>query len=156
LHLTESVSSSLLGPLPQPHRSEDRTLDGFIDPETQDHLLDIYWRFQHNVLQVFDREEFIEGMRTGQSKYFSKALLCAVYACAARISSRPEVRSMVNASNDDLQDEQPFLVAMASKLVDKELKKPQITTIQALLLLSVIHCSSSQDTKGWLLVGMFV
>tara|TARA_R110002003_G_scaffold32_15_gene2050 strand:- start:1274 stop:1465 length:192 start_codon:yes stop_codon:yes gene_type:complete len=63
---------------------------------------------------------------------------------------------MVNASNDDLQDEQPFLVAMASKLVDKELKKPQITTIQALLLLSVIHCSSSQDTKGWLLVGMFV
>ncbi|KAF2023184.1 hypothetical protein EK21DRAFT_119011 [Setomelanomma holmii] len=60
---------------------------------------------------------------------------------------------MVNAANDDVEDEQPLLVAVTSKLIDKELKKPQITTIQALLLLSVIHCSSSQDTKGWLLVG---
>ncbi|KAF2114191.1 fungal-specific transcription factor domain-containing protein [Lophiotrema nucula] len=136
LHLTESVSSSLLGPFPQTSRTEDRTLDGLVDPAIQDHLLDIYWRFQHSVLQVFDREEFLEGMRTGQSKYFSKALLCAVYACAARISNRPEVRAMVNASDDDLEDEQPFLVVTAT-----------------LLLLSVIYCSSSQDTKGWLLVG---
>jgi hypothetical protein len=137
--------------------AEDASLDGLFDFETQTHLLDIYWTFQHTVLQVFDRDEFLEGMRTGQSLYFSKALLCSVYACAARISNRPEIRALVTPSRDDIEDEQqPFLVATAAKLIDQELRKPQITTIQALLLLSVIYCSSSKDTKGWLLTGSCV
>lgn len=56
-------------------------------------------------------------------------------------------------SQDDLDDEQPLLVATAAKLIEQELKRPQITTIQALLLLSIIHCGSSRDTKGWLFTG---
>jgi len=64
---------------------------------------------------------------------------------------------MVFSSHDDLEDQQqPFLIVTASKLVDEELKKPQITTIQALLLLSVIQCAFSNDTNGWLLVGTFL
>lgn len=154
LHLTESVSSSLLGPTPHRVITEDASLDGLFDLETQTHLLDMYWTFQHTVLQVFDRDEFLEGMRTGQSQYFSKALLCSVYACAARISDRSEIRALVTQSQDDIEeDQQPFLVATAAKLIDLELRKPQITTIQALLLLSVIYCSSSKDTKGWLITG---
>jgi len=153
LHLTESVSSSLLGPYELRCKGEDMTLGGRIDEDTQTHLLDFYWRYQATVLQVFDREEFLEGMRLGQSKYFSKALLCAVYACAARISDRPEIRAMAIPSQDDMEEEQPFLVATATKLIDEELKRPQITTIQALLLLSIIQCAFSNDTKGWLLVG---
>ncbi|KIW88706.1 uncharacterized protein Z519_10752 [Cladophialophora bantiana CBS 173.52] len=153
LHLTESVSSSLLGPWCQRSVTADVSLDDPIDPETQTHLLETYWKYQHTVLQAFDREEFLEGMRTRQTKYFSKALLYCVYACAARISDRPPVRAMVIPSNDDMEDKEPFLVATATRLVDQELKRPQITTIQSLLLLSVIHCSLSKDTKGWLLAG---
>ncbi|OQV03151.1 Fungal specific transcription factor domain-containing protein [Cladophialophora immunda] len=153
LHLTESVSSSLLGPWSQRGVTADISPDDPIDPGTQTHLLENYWKYQHTVLQVFDREEFLEGMKTRQTKYFSKALLYCVYACAARISDRPSVRAMVIPSNDDMEDKEPFLVATATRLVDQELKRPQITTIQALLLLSVIHCSLSKDTKGWLLTG---
>lgn len=153
LHLTESVSSSLLGAYRRNGVTEDTTFGGRIDLSTQEHLLDVYWRHQPTVLQVFDREDFLEGMRSGRSKYFSKALLCTVFACAARISDRPDIRALVIPSHENLEDEQPFLMAMASNLLDEELKKPQVTTVQALLLFSVIHCAFSNDTKGWLLVG---
>jgi hypothetical protein len=153
LHLTESVSSSLLGPSYPRAVGEDASFDDKLDLDTKAHLLDFYWKYQHTVLQVFDREEFLEGLTAQHSKYFSKALLYTVYACAARISDRPAIRAMVIPSQDALDDDQPFLVATATQLVEEELKRPQITTIQALLLLSVIHCSLSRDTIGWLLTG---
>jgi hypothetical protein len=154
LHLTESVSSSLLGPWCQGNVTESDRIDDMIDSDIKDHLLEFYWKYQHTVLQVFDREEFLEGMRTGQTKYFSKALLYTIYVCAARISDRPAVRAMVIPSHEDGDEEQLFLVATATRYVEQELKRPQITTIQALLLLSIIHCSLGRDTKGWLLTGM--
>jgi hypothetical protein len=153
-HLTESVSSSLLGSGYAMGAVEELGLDDTFDLDTQNHLLDIYWKYQHTVLQVFDRAEFLAGLRTRQSKYFSTALLYTVYACAARISDRPSIRAMVIPDQNDMDDEQPFLVLTATRLVDQELKRrPRITTIGALLLLSVNHCSLSRDTKGWLLTG---
>jgi hypothetical protein len=133
--------------------NEDASFDDILDLETKTHLLEIYWKYQHTVLQVFDREAFLEGWTAQDSKYFSRALLYAVYACAARLSDRPAIRTMVISSHDNLDDDQPFLIATATRLLEQELKRPQITTIQALLLLSVIHCSLSRDTKGWLLTG---
>ena len=106
------------------------------------------------MLQVFDRETFLRGMETRQTQYFSQALLYCVFACAARISDRLPVRALVIPANDDLEDEQPYLIATATRLIEQELKRPQITTIQALLLLSVLHCALSKDTKGWLLTGI--
>jgi hypothetical protein len=132
----------------------DTTFGGRIDPGTQEHLLAVYFRHQPTAIQMIDQEEFLMGMRSGQSKCFSKALLCTVYACAARISDRPQVRALAIPSHDGLEGEQPFLMTTASKLLDDELKKPQVTTIQALLLFSYAHCAFSNDSKGWLLVGM--
>lgn len=153
LHLTESVSSTLLGTGYRRSSSEDTIFDFPIDEQTHLHLLELYWNHQHTILQVFDREEFLEGMRTKSNKYFSKALLYAIYCCAARISDRLDIRAMVIPAQDDVEDDLPFLVATATALLERELQRPQITTIQALLLMSVIYCSLSKDTKGWLLTG---
>ncbi|KAB5531468.1 fungal-specific transcription factor domain-containing protein [Coniochaeta sp. 2T2.1] len=154
LHLTESVSSSLLSSGYSHGMLEDATLDGIIDFDTHLHLLDIYWNYQHTILQVFDKEIFLDGLRTKQGKYFSKALLFAVYACAARISDRPGLRAMVVPSQDDPSHNEPYLVSIAAGLVNEELQRPRVTTIQALLLLSVIYCSLSKDTKGWISTGV--
>ncbi|KAB5560331.1 fungal-specific transcription factor domain-containing protein [Coniochaeta sp. 2T2.1] len=154
LHLTESVSSSLLSSGYSHGMLEDATLDGIIDFDTHLHLLDIYWNYQHTILQVFDKEIFLDGLRTKQGKYFSKALLFAVYACAARISDRPGLRAMVVPSQDDPSHNEPYLVSIAAGLVNEELQRPRVTTIQALLLLSVIYCSLSKDTKGWIATGV--
>jgi hypothetical protein len=155
LHLTESVSSSLLESGFSQQMPEDGTLDGMIDHDTHCHLLEIYWKYQHTILQVFDKEIFLEGLKTRHGKYFSKALLFAVYACAARISDRPGLRAMVVPAHDDLSHNEPCLVAMAAGLVNDELQRPRVTTIQALLLLSVIYCSLGKDTKGWISTGRF-
>lgn len=177
LHLTESVSSSLLQPgsaasaamMGFPEDNNTAALQRLIDADTHAHLLDTYWRYQHTVLQVFDREEFLAGLedarREGSNKHYSRALLCTVYACAARISDRPHLRALVVPSPDDLSagsplsdtlsDSAPYLVGLAARLVDQELQqRPRITTIQALLLLSVIYCSLSKDTKGWIATGI--
>lgn len=153
LHLTESVSSSIFGSWGDISVHEAAWVVEDIDPETQDHLLDLYWTFQHTVLQVFHKETFLHSREMKQANYFSKALLYCIFACAARISPRPDVRSLALPTDGDLDDEQPYLISTATKYLEEELKRPGITTIQSLLLLSVVYCGLGRDTKGWLLTG---
>ncbi|OAL29461.1 hypothetical protein AYO20_09198 [Fonsecaea nubica] len=154
LHLTESVSSSLINPWGQVSVGDDVLPRETIDLETQTYLLDLYWKYQHTVLQVFHKESFLHDLRHGQTQYLTKGLLCCVCACAARVSDRPKVRALALSAHDDVEDdEQPLLVATAAKYIYQELKHPQITTIQGLLLLSVLYSALGLDTKGWLMIG---
>ncbi|KAM5495618.1 hypothetical protein McanMca71_006662 [Microsporum canis] len=152
LHLTDTVATSIVRTWGE--YSLSRKIDVCeVDAETQEYLLNLYWKFQHTELQILHKEAFLRDMATGQTKFYSKALLYCIMACAARISHKPEIRAMVLTPSLSETDELPPLFAAASKLVDEELKRPQITTIQCLLLLSVIYCAFSQDTKGWVLTG---
>jgi hypothetical protein len=67
----------------------------------------------------------------GQNRYFSKLLLYCIYACAARISERPDIRALALPTDEDIDDEQPYFVKKATELLVIELKRPQITTIQS-------------------------
>ena len=42
---------------------------------------------------------------------------------------------------------------LAEEAFESELKNPSITTIQSMLLLSVLNCIQSIDAKGWMLSG---
>ncbi|KAF3479687.1 putative Fungal specific transcription factor [Arthroderma uncinatum] len=152
LHLTDTVASSIVRTWGEFSTSPKVDVCE-IDPETQDYLLNLYWKFQHTELQILHKEAFLRDMATGQTKFYSKALLYCIMACAARISHRPEIRAMVLSPGLSPTEELPPLFAAASKLVDEELKRPHVTTVQSLLLLSVIYCAFSQDTKGWVLTG---
>ncbi|EEQ29259.1 conserved hypothetical protein [Microsporum canis CBS 113480] len=153
LHLTDTVATSIVRTWGE--YSLSRKIDVCeVDAETQEYLLNLYWKFQHTELQILHKEAFLRDMATGQTKFYSKALLYCIMACAARISHKPEIRAMVLTPSLSETDELPPLFAAASKLVDEELKRPQITTIQCLLLLSVIYCAFSQDTKGWVLTAL--
>ena len=151
LHLTESRTSSLLQWGGNNPASDHRVQD--VAEDLQQYLLDLYWTYQHEVLAVFHKEAFLNDMATGQTRYFSKLLLYCIFACAARISERPDIRALAIPSDEDLDDEQPYFVKKATELLEQELKRPQITTIQSLQLLSVIDCARSNDTKGWLFTG---
>ncbi|KAK2743338.1 hypothetical protein FQN55_007273 [Onygenales sp. PD_40] len=141
--------------------TESSESDNFeLDSETQNYLLNLYWKYQHTELQVFHKEAFLRDMSTGKSGFYSKALLYCILSCAARISHRPEIRALVLSSHSSCQDPQqsrpeqrPLLFTAASRLLEQELRRPQITTIASLLLLSVIYCASSQDTRGLSLTG---
>ncbi|KDB21487.1 hypothetical protein H109_06581 [Trichophyton interdigitale MR816] len=153
LHLTDTVATSIVRSWGEYPSTNPKIEVCEIDAETQEYLLNLYWKFQHTELQVLHKDAFLRDMATGQTKFYSKALLYCIMACAARISHRPEIRAMVLTPGLSASDELPPLFAAASKLVDEELKRPQITTLQCLLLLSVIYCAFSQDTKGWVLTG---
>jgi len=129
LHLTEQRSSSLLQWGPINGCCEQGSQD--VAPELQSYLLNLYWTYQHTVLQVVHKEAFLGDMQTGRNRYFSKLLLYCIYACAARISERPDIRALALPTDEDIDDEQPYFVKKATELLVIELKRPQITTIQS-------------------------
>jgi Fungal specific transcription factor domain len=129
LHLTEQWSSSLLQWGPISAGNEQGLQD--VAPELQSYLLNLYWTYQHNVLQVVHKEAFLRDMETSQTRYFSKLLLYCIYACAARISKRPDIRALALPTDEDVDDEQPYFIKKATKLLVLELKRPRITTIQS-------------------------
>ncbi|KIW84524.1 hypothetical protein Z517_03774 [Fonsecaea pedrosoi CBS 271.37] len=155
LHLTESVSSSLVdNSYSAPFGGDDPRLQELVDRETQDYLLNLYWKYQDNVLRVFHKGAFLHDLERRQTRYVSKALLTCIFASAARISDRPAIRALALSTHDDSMDEkQPPLLALATQYLDEELMHPQLTTIQSLLLLSTSYCALSLDTKGWLITG---
>ncbi|PGH36637.1 hypothetical protein GX50_00499 [[Emmonsia] crescens] len=126
-----------------------------VDIDTQNYLLDLYWKYQHTELQVFHQGAFLRDMAAGKTNFYSKALLYCIMACAARISSRPEIRALVlppdkvyRGKQQPCIEEYQCLFAEASRLLEEERKQPGITTIQSLLLLSVIYCAFSNDMTG--------
>jgi hypothetical protein len=129
LHLTEQRPASLLQWGPVSGGSEQGLED--VAPELKSYLLSLYWTYQHPVLQVVHKEAFLRDMETGQTRYFSKLLLYCIYACAARISERPDIRALALPTDEDVDDEQPYFVKKATELLVLELKRPQITTIQS-------------------------
>lgn len=129
-------------------------LNGDIPAELQECLLEQYWKYQHTVLQVIHREAFLHDMQNNRCRYYSKALLYAIFACAARISDLPYVRELAFTKEPGSSGKEPYLLKKAMILVEGELEQgPGITTIQALQLLSVCHCARGSDTKGWMDTG---
>ena len=122
----------------------------------QRYLLDLYWSHQHSVLPCINREAFREGMKTGRGPYFSRSLLLCILASGARISSRSEIRRLSIPIDDIDKTERRPLVKQAEEALEKEIITPSLTTIQSLLLLSVMYCIQGNDSKGWMLSGTFI
>ncbi|KAH0837374.1 hypothetical protein AYO21_09120 [Fonsecaea monophora] len=125
-----------------------------ISPVLRDHLLEQYWRFQHQVLQVVHREAFLQDMQAGRSRYYSKALLYAILVNAAVFSEVPEIRALALSRDEDAEGSKPYLLRKATELAEQEIEnKVGLTTIQSLQLLSAVYSRRGQDTKGWLESG---
>ena len=152
LHTAESVCSSFVHWGDFTTKNDDHS-NNDIPPRLQEYLLNQYWKYQHTVLQVIHKEAFLHDMRTGQCRYFSKALLYSIFACAARISDIPDVRALTTSTAEGTDREESYLIKKATVLLEEELEHAGITTIQSLQLLSVIHCVRSADTKGWMESG---
>ncbi|KAK5010640.1 hypothetical protein LTR28_008575 [Elasticomyces elasticus] len=149
LHLTESVSSSIFGFCNNIARN-DKDVEKDVPFEMQQYLLNLYWTFQHTALPLIHKEAFLAGMRAGQSPYFSRCLLSCILACAARISDNPQVRALAIPSDDGDEEDRPVLMKQAEEALEKDLNNPSLTTVQSLMLLSLMDCCQSDDSKGWL------
>ena len=151
LHFTESVTSIF-----SYCNEVSRSVSNFekdIPWAMQQYLLDLYWRYQHNALHIIHKAAFLAGMETGQSPYFSHCLLLCVLASAARCSVSPEIRALSVSGDNTSSAEKPILTKQAENALEKELLNPGLTTIQSLMLLSILDCCQSNDLRGWMRSG---
>ncbi|KIW22576.1 uncharacterized protein PV07_10860 [Cladophialophora immunda] len=151
LHLTESVTSIFKYCSDVSKFGADFEKD--VPWALQQYLLDLYWKYQHNILHIIHKEAFIAGMQTQQGPYFSRCLLLCLLASAARISVSPEIRALSVPADDDETGEKPILTRQAEEALEEELLNPGLTTIQSLMLLSIIDCCQSNDSRGWMRSG---
>ncbi|ROT40439.1 hypothetical protein SODALDRAFT_376222 [Sodiomyces alkalinus F11] len=151
LHLMESVTSSVLIRESCGRTRPSCSWQDDFPIEVQDHLLDLYWTYQHQVLPCIQKEAFLRDMRNGDTKYCSKLLVYCMLTRAAAISDQPGLRALALA--DDAEDDPPYLVSKCVQLLNADLDTPGITTAQSLQLLSEMHCAISHDTKGWMYAG---
>ena len=112
-------------------------------------------KYQNSVLQVVYRPAFLDDMRRGRRRYFSEAFRVSMFAWSARSSPLGNVRDLFKT--EDLADERPSkLVEKARALLSVELNHPGVTTIQALMVLSVVYGSHGDDSTAWGLSGMAI
>ncbi|KAJ4049560.1 hypothetical protein NW763_008858 [Fusarium oxysporum] len=122
-----------------------------VDEELIKHLITLYFTWQNPSLRVVDqaafetaRNEFL--MSPKEDGFYSEFLvnsMCAVGASFERCR-HPELPAPLS----------DFFANRAKSLLDLELDKPRLSTIQALAILSTYEGGATRDTRGWLYSGM--
>ncbi|KAF4844839.1 Nitrogen assimilation transcription factor nit-4 [Colletotrichum siamense] len=121
-----------------------------ISDDMQNHLLDIYWRWQNPWNYVIHKGTFLRSFKGEDGgKYCSPLLLSAIFAISARYSDRPELRSDPNDPNTAGD----AFCEHAKILLLYESEAPTITTVQAACLLALRIMSDGKEALGWLYSG---
>lgn len=120
-----------------------------VDPELGMHLLSLHWNRQHHSFLITYRPAFMRDMATG-GPYFSKLLLNAIYFGASKFSNRPEVRR----DPDDVRTAGWTFRQRVKELLGSALDRSEITTIQALLVMtSSLFALGDERSAAWLYAG---
>ncbi|GKT41036.1 nitrogen assimilation transcription factor nit-4 [Colletotrichum spaethianum] len=123
-----------------------------VSDELQDHLLELYWRWQNPWNYVIHKSAFLKSFRgEDDGKYCSPLLLCSIFAIAARYSDRLELRSVV----DDPSTAGDAFSEHAKILLLYESEAPTITTVQSACLMALRIMSDGKEALGWLYSGEF-
>ncbi|KZL77348.1 nitrogen assimilation transcription factor nit-4 [Colletotrichum tofieldiae] len=121
-----------------------------VSDELQEHLLELYWRWQNPWNYVIHKSAFLKSFRgEDDGKHCSPLLLCSIFAVAARYSDRPELRSVV----DDPRTAGEAFSEHAKILLLYESEAPTITTVQSACLLALRIMSDGKEALGWLYSG---
>lgn len=121
-----------------------------VSPELQEHLLDLYWKWQNPWNYIVHKGAFLKSLR-GQDdgRYCSPLLLSAIFAISARYSDRVELRSVTNDPNTAGN----AFCEQAKILLLYESETPSVTTIQAAAILALRIMSDGKEALGWLYCG---
>ncbi|RAQ50977.1 Zn(II)2Cys6 transcription factor [Aspergillus flavus] len=134
---------------------------GYIDPidpitagmgvpkDVQDHLIDLYFRWEQPWYAVVDEELFRESMNNG-GRYWTPLLHNCILALGSRYSDRVDVRS----DPDDPNTAGKSFLEEAKTQLHREMERPSLTTIQALGLIGMVYIAMGADAAGWLHHGM--
>ncbi|KAH8677471.1 fungal-specific transcription factor domain-containing protein [Xylariales sp. PMI_506] len=106
-------------------------------------LMARFFKEQYPYSMCVYREFFLRDYDTGAGRYYSEVLLYAICAMGALASAEP---SMLSVSE--------IFASQAEFLVYTSLDKPDLTLLQALILLGYRFIGHGKASKGWLFCGM--
>lgn len=121
------------------------------DTEFVEHLLTLYFTWQHCVFQNFPQHLFRADMINGRTKYCSVSLVNAICAAGCLLSSREKARQ----DRGDGQTLVSSFYDMAKGQIDRD-DLTCITTISALYLLSYVDGTRANLSSLWMLSGRSV
>ncbi|ODQ54630.1 hypothetical protein SAICODRAFT_5832 [Saitoella complicata NRRL Y-17804] len=133
-----------------PRAQTAKMANTWYDSTLVSHLLELYWTWQHPYFVVLDRTAFMRDYHAGGGKYYSELLLNAILAHAAPYSSRSDLRDV----GGEVCTAGYHFYQRARELLEDELEKPSITTVQALALLGSREAGCGRDARGWIFSGM--
>lgn len=108
------------------------------------HLMSVFFQHQYYYHMCFYREYFLRDYKAGEGPYYSDLLMYAICALAALVSEDEMVRNLSDAFSNRAQE----------LLYGSALESPNLTTLQALLLLGHRDIGRGKGSKGWLFTGM--
>jgi Fungal specific transcription factor domain len=131
---------------PSTERADDLVPYSHITPQSlvSQQAMSAYFQHCYYYHMVLYREYFLRDYKAGNGPYYSDILFYAIASIGALISNNDEIR--------DLSD--IFYTRAERLLYGGALDTPNITTIQALLLLGQRDVGRGKATKGWLLTGL--
>ncbi|TKA51666.1 hypothetical protein B0A49_12921 [Cryomyces minteri] len=118
------------------------------DVEFINHLMNLYFAWPHPFYQLFSRECFLFDMQKGRTKYCSALLVNAILACSCHFSDRIAARAVP----DEPRSAGDHFFAEAKRILN-EYETPDLTTVQALGIMSVREASYGRDSSGYQYAG---
>jgi hypothetical protein len=143
------------GPLPAAERRTHRAIvpaEGDYDyarsllaPQSEDcrKLMSLFFLRLYPYHMYFYREFFLRDLHAGGGPYYSDLLMYAICAMAALVSKDTAER----------QRSELFARRAQELLYDSGMDSPDITVLQALLLMSQREIGQGHGSKGWLFAG---
>ncbi|OJJ82739.1 uncharacterized protein ASPGLDRAFT_174246 [Aspergillus glaucus CBS 516.65] len=120
-----------------------------VDPGIGMELLSIYWSRQIYTAQIIHRPVFMRDMAC-DGPYFSKLLLNSIFFVVSKHCLRPEVRT----DPDDINTAGLMYRQRFVELLREKFDKSEITTIQALLIMSnALFSRCDERSLSWLYAG---
>ncbi|KAK8039140.1 hypothetical protein PG993_007551 [Apiospora rasikravindrae] len=111
--------------------------------ETCQSLMATFFKEQYPYHMCVYREFFLRDYDTGAGRYYSEVLLFAICAIGALATGNPSMASVSKAFS-----------SQAETMVYASLEKPDLTLLQALILLSYHAIGHGKASKGWLFLGI--
>lgn len=107
-------------------------------------MLSLFFQHQYYYHMVVYREYFLKDYDSGKGPYYSDLLLYAICAMGALVSELEIVR--------DLSD---LFASHAEEILhtSSAMESPDLTTLQALLILGQREIGRGKNAKGWLFTG---
>lgn len=116
------------------------------------HLLALYFCWEYPTFASLSKEHFLKDFQAGRPRYCSRMLVNALLALGCRFSSQP---STLANPNDPYSSGDHFFKECL-RLFYQETNHHNMTTIQALGIMSIREASCGRDSESWYYAGQSI